>query len=471
MPDYPFSDPIVPATEVPEWDAEADVIVVGAGGCGLVAALAAADEGATVFLLDRDRKPTCNTARSGGMIPAAGTRLQLAAGIQESVEHFAQDIFAKNHNTSDPETTLHLCRTATDVVNWLTERHGITLEVATDFLYPGHTEYRMHCPPERTGGALVADLKRAVAEVPAIQYVPDMDVVTLVAALDGSVVGVTTAGGEHLRAARVILACNGFAGNPELVRRYIPQVADALYFGGPASTGEGIVWGQALGAAVAFMDAYQCHATVAMPGEILVSYSITMEGGFHVNLNGERFAREDRGYSEHALSVLDQPEGIAVVIYDERIHQLGLTFPDYRDCMEAGLVRTEATIEALAKRFELPLDAVAATLADYQRARAEGNDRFGRQTFADLQGPWYGIRVTGALFHTQGGLVVDQDARVLREDGTPVPGLYAGGGTAAGISGHGPEGYFSGNGLLTATGYGYLAGRHAARSLRDQVRG
>ena len=89
----------------------------------------------------------------------------------------------------------------------------------------------------------------------------------------------------------------------------------------------------------------------------------------------------------------------------------------------------------------------------------------GRHDCRRLAPPLYGVKVTGALFHTQGGLRVDADARVLREDGSPIPNLYAGGGVAAGLSGHGPGGYFSGNGLLTALGYGLLAGRHAARAI------
>ncbi len=467
MAKHSLIEPIVSVDEVSDWDVEVDVVVVGAGGCGLTAALAAGERGSTVFLLDRDHRMTCNTARSGGMMPAAATKLQRDAGIVESADHFSQDVLRKNHSASDRDTTLHLCRTATKVVDWLTGVHNVDLELATDFLYPGHTEYRMHSAPDRTGSALVADLRRANAALAGVHYVPDVNCETLVADGDGAVVGAIVNSGsrEAVRSRKVILACNGFAGNRETVRRFIPEVAGALYFGGESSTGEGIIWGQALGADVAFMDAYQCHATVAMPGEILVTYSITTEGGFHVNLRGERFAKETRGYSEHALDVLRQPEGIAIVIYDERIHRLGLTFPDYRECADTGLVKFEQSLESLATLFHLPPDALATTLAEYERGREAGIDRWGREDFADLRPPYYGVRVTGALFHTQGGLKVDSHGRVLKKSGEPVPNLYAGGGVAAGVSGHGPEGYLSGNGLLTALGYGYLAGLHAAASL------
>jgi fumarate reductase flavoprotein subunit len=189
-----------------------------------------------------------------------------------------------------------------------------------------------------------------------------------------------------------------------------------------------------------------------------------MEGGIHVNQAGERFADETRGYSEHALDVLRQPGGTVMVVYDERIHQLGLTFPDYRDCLANHLIKRADTVADLAAGFGIDPDALVRTVADYRAGHETGQDAFGRATFADFAAPWYGIRVTGALLHTQGGLVVDRDARVLRADRSVIPNLYAGGGVAAGVSGHGPGGYLSGNGLLTALGYGFLAGRHAGRA-------
>lgn len=456
---------IVSTGNVQNWDLEADVVVVGGGGCGMTAALAAADSGASVLLLDRDRLPVCNTARSGGMIPAAGTRLQRQAGIVETPEQFATNIVEKNHHQSDPDLTLHLCQTIPLVVEWLIDTHGLTLELATDFLYPANTEYRMHSHPDRTGAALHADLRRAVRNMPNIQLITEIAAENLVADADGAVTGVKVSTGEYIKAQKVILACNGFGGNQDMVQAFCPDAGNALYFGGPSSTGEGIRWGQALGAAIDVMDSYQLHATIAMPGETLVSYSITMEGGFHVNLLGNRFANETRGYSEHAIDVLAQPEGIAIVIYDENVHQLGLTFPDYVGCVREQLVKSAATIEDLARGFRIDPAALRQTFDAYQASAARGNDEFGRTVFATLTAPFYGIRVTGALLHTQGGLVVNKDAQVTRTNGSVLPNLYAGGGVAAGVSGHGPGGYLSGNGLLTAVGFGYLAGKHAGRTV------
>ena len=220
------------------------------------------------------------------------------------------------------------------------------------------------------------------------------------------------------------------------------------------------------------MDAYQAHASVAVPHGILITYAVITEGGIQVNRHGQRFGDETTGYSEHALRVLAQPEGLAWMIYDARLHRLALGFDDYRQALDSGAVTTAPAADGLAAALGLPGPALVATLDAY-RAAAEGGstDAFGRRDCRRLEPPLYGVKVTGALFHTQGGLVVDRAARVLRQDGTAVANLYAGGGTAAGLSGHGPGGYFSGNGLLTALGYGLLAGRDAARAIHPGRRG
>ena len=268
------------------WTFETDIAVVGSGGCGLAAALAAAQSGVEAMIFEKQARPWSNTARSGGMIPAAGTRFQKAAGIEETPEDLAQDILRKNHHTSDPEMTQHIARTATDMVEWLVDDVGVDLVFIDDFKYPGHSQYRMHAPPSRTGAALVADLRQAVERQPKAELITDASVINLVADGNDVVLGVVVQHGtglERVRAKRVILACNGFAGNPEMVARYCPEMASALYFGGEGNTGEGIQWGMELGGAVAFMDAFQAHASVATPHGILITYALIMEGGFQAN--------------------------------------------------------------------------------------------------------------------------------------------------------------------------------------------
>lgn len=193
-----------------------------------------------------------------------------------------------------------------------------------------------------------------------------------------------------------------------------------------------------------------------------------MEGGIQVNKAGERFGNESSGYSEHALAVLKQKDAEVWTIYDEERHQLGLKFKDYRDAFEMGIIYKADTLEELAMKIDVDANALETTVKHYQAAaKGELNDSFGRKDCKVLTAPFYAVKVTGALFHTQGGLKVDFDARVLHKEGGVIPNLYASGGVAAGISGHGPGGYLSGNGLLTALGYGMLAGRHAAETIEE----
>ena len=144
-------------------------------------------------------------------------------------------------------------------------------------------------------------------------------------------------------------------------------------------------------------------------------------------------------------------------------------FNDYMQALAAGAVIEAATAEDLARMTGLPATALSATLDEVTAlTNSGGTDSFGR-TFKGkppLAPPYKAAKVTGALFHTQGGLVVDRDARVLKADGTPFPNLFAGGGAARGISGPDATGYIAGNGLLTATTFGKLAGREAARMTR-----
>ena len=455
------------------WDEATDIAVVGGGGCGLTAAIAAARGGAQVRVLEKLEHVNGNTGRSGGMIPAAGTRLQRSAGVEETAEAFAGDVFAKNQHSSDPATTLHLCRTSKDLVEWLVDEVRIDLVFIDDFRYPGHTEYRMHAPPSRTGAALIADLRRAAEAETNLRLETGTPTLGLVVGAENAVQGVVIKreGKKlRLRAQKVILASNGFAGNPELVKTHCPEMANALYFGGEGNTGEGIVWGQELGAAVAFMDAYQAHASVATPDNILVTYSLIMEGGIQVGKAGQRFGNESSGYSEHALAVLKQPDAEVWTVYDERLHQLGLRFEDYREALKRNILYRGNTLPALAEQIEVDAEVLQTTLERYHDAAdGKNEDPCGRTDCKRLDAPFYAVKVTGALFHTQGGLKVDADARVLKKDGSVIPNLYAGGGVAAGISGHGPGGYLSGNGLLTALGYGMLAGRHAAKAVRERV--
>ena len=443
------------------------LVVVGAGACGMIAALAAARRQTRVLLFEKGREPAGNTVRSTGLIPAAGTRLQREAGIlDDNPELMAKDIFEKNNYESDPALTHLLCQESAGLIEWLADEAGCEVECHTDFLYPGQSRFRMHGPREGYGSELAEQLARAVRKDRRIDLHEGTPVEGLV--WDGTrVAGVETADGD-VEAGAVVLAVNGFGANREMVERYLgPEAATALYYGSPNNTGEGILWGKALGAATEHMRSYQGHASVAAPDGPLVTWGVVVNGAIIVNREGERFGCETVGYSEYAAAVMAQPGGEAWEVFDGGVYE-ATRGTRLEEVIEAGKVVRSETLEGLAYTFGLPAEKLAATVEETNRAaRGEVPDPFGREEFArrPLEAPFYGIHVRGALFHTQGGLRVDTLARVLREDGSFIPGLYAGGGTAVGISGRGHEGYSSGNGLLAATVLGKVAGEAAYAEL------
>jgi fumarate reductase flavoprotein subunit len=184
-----------------------------------------------------------------------------------------------------------------------------------------------------------------------------------------------------------------------------------------------------------------------------------------VNAAGQRFSNEHQGYSEQCLPVLEQAGGVAWSVYDERLHRLGLEFEDYRQAHALGAIRRGESVVALAAACGLPAADLERTLGEVERCVSGATrDPFGRDftTKPKLAPPYYAAKVTGALFHTQGGLVIDARARVLDPGGAPLPNLFAGGGAACGLSGAHVWGYLSGNGLLSAVTLGRLAGQSAA---------
>ncbi|MCB8889055.1 FAD-dependent oxidoreductase [Vreelandella malpeensis] len=462
---------IHPYSETETFEVHLPLLIIGAGACGLVAALKARDAGIEPAVLERDALPRGSTAMSSGFIPAAGTRFQQALGIEDSPEIMAEDIQRKNGFQADPAIVALLARESGSTIEWLADEHGVAFELVEGFLYPGHRRLRMHATPRRTGEELMGALLNA-AERMGVDILTQTRVVDLYVDDTRQVRGVALerpdGSRERIGCDAVLLACNGFGGNPELVRRHIPSLGEALYYGHEGNQGDALLWGEAMGASTRDLGACQGHGSLATPHQVLISWALMMQGGIQVNLHGERFSNEHGGYSEQAARVLAQPEQIAWNLYDERIHQNALEFEDYRNAFGAGAVRRFETLEALADGANLPLETLEATFdAMQQHTSAQTPDTFGR-TFErahQLQPPYYAVRVTGALFHTQGGLEVNTQARVLDLEGKALPNLFAAGGAARGVSGAGDSGYLSGNGLLSAVVLGAVAGQSAATLL------
>lgn len=448
-------------TQTPDtFDLEVETLIIGAGACGMVAALAAHEAGQDVLLIEADPMPSGSTALSAGLVPAAGTRFQSAAGIDDSAARFAGDIQAKAHDENDLDLVMTMAETAGSVIEWLADSHGLPFSLVTDFDYPGHSRRRMHGLPTRSGQELI-DTLRAQVEALDIPLICNRRANRLYSGgirVSGAQLTLPDGSTETVGCDRLILACNGFGGNRAMVSEYMAEIDNAVWFGHDGNRGEAIRWGHALGAKTRHLGAYQGHGNVAHPHGILITWATITEGGVQVNTQGQRFWNESQGYSEAARAVLAQPDGVAWVVFDSRIADIARQFEDFKQAEKQGAVMTAETLEELAAKAGLPSDELSQTITEIPMG---GVDLFGRTWGSTLLAPPFcAVKVTGALFHTQGGLEIDTlTAKVRRATQGTFDNLYAAGGAACGVSGAGDSGYLSGNGLLAAMTLGYIAGR------------
>ena len=452
---------------IPEFEFSVPVVVIGAGACGLTAALAAHDAGADVLVLERDKRPWGSTSMSLGAVCGVNTRAQREADIEDSVAAFINDVMAKTEGRADPLLTRVVGEQSGPVLDWLADTHEVPLLLDFKWVGLGHSQPRLHIPPGRNGEELLALLGNACARA-GIEVMTEAHVVALYANADDRVVGVRIQrpdGFEDLGCDQVILATCGFGGNHALIAQHIPEMASAKYFGHEGNQGDGILWGAELGAALGDMSAYQGLGTLADPQQVVVPHPLMIEGGFLVNADGRRFTHELENISGMCVPVLEQPGGLAWVIFDQQRHEVCVAHSvEQQQLVEVGAIKKADTWAALETLCGLPPGSLATEQAEIEAARATGSvDRLGRDFtgLAPLAPPYCAVRVTGALFHTQGGLQVDDHARVVRADGRPLPNLYAGGGAARGVSGPAVTGYLPAMGLCMAITLGAIAGRAA----------
>ncbi|GAA0936558.1 FAD-dependent oxidoreductase [Actinocorallia libanotica] len=449
-----------------------DLVVAGAGG-GLAGALRAAEHGLSVLVVEASEhyRRGNNTSMSTAMFPGAGSRWQAEAGVADSPELFAADMAAKTKGQVDARLARTLAGVSAPLVEWLNDGVGLPMSLVTDFTYPGHSVTRCHTVPGRHGNTVIDHLARRVREHPNIDMLVPARLTDVLTGPDGAVraavVRMPDGAEEEIPTRGVLLATNGYGADRELVARHLPEIAKALYQGGEHSRGDALRIGERLGAATGYLDAYQGHAGVAAGASTLVTWATIVLGGILVDLTGRRFGDESRGYSEYAAELAARPGSTGWIVIDETVHERCLAFQDYLDVVESGvLVRAEGAA-ALAEATGLPAEALAAELAaSASAARGESEDPHGRTRWERPLDPRYvAVRVLPALFHTQGGLIVDEHAAVVDARDRPIRGLYASGGAAAGVSGHGAAGYLAGNGLLPAFGLAYLAADDLARTL------
>jgi flavocytochrome c len=443
---------------------DSDIIVIGAGGCGLMAALVAAKKGARVLLLEKTDKSGGGTAFSSKGIRAAASQRQRELKIDDDAALYAQDILRRNNGESDAVLTRRLAENSGRVADFLTDEAGIEFQIG-EFAF-GHSAQRSHSWKE---DKTVTDfLFAAVEREKKIQVRFSTSVRALEQDDGGALVGVKTDDGI-LTARKIILASGGFGASAELLAKYIPKAVGIPFPGHHGSTGDGIKMGLDIGAAIENMGAFQPYPAYIGPGKRAVAPEVALSGGIMVDAAGRRFVDETRYPGGLGIKMLDLAGKQAYEIFDERIFKLHRNAPGLRSLsglVDAGLLLKGETPEELAGKLGIDAEGLTQTIRDSNERAARGDkDGFGRVLPQPFEGPYYGIKVTVALYHTQGGLKVNADGQVLRADGSIIPNLYAGGGVAVGVSGKGLEGYLPGNGLLASLGLGMIAAEHAVASL------
>jgi fumarate reductase flavoprotein subunit len=445
------------------WHEEVDLIVVGASVGGLAAAIVAADRGCRTIVVERGKEVGGGAANEPESIAAAGTRFQQAAGIVDGPARLAEDIMAATRHELDREVVGALAAQGAPVVAWLADRCGARVTVLERNVPAGHSVARLHAPGERGGASLVTELARAAGRHSHVSVRTGAVVERLVRDDSGAVRGIgmraERRGAAQALGGRVLLACGGFAGNDALVAEHCAAVAELPYHGAAQARGEGLRLGREAGADVRRLGSCLVTPLLATPSQLVVSAPLVDLGAMLVNQAGRRFADETAASLALATAIRAQPGRVAYLVFDERIAAAARAAdPFFAHVVLPKTGRRGATLEDLAKQFELDADGLRATIEAFNASVERGGDPFGRARFrTPLEPPFHAVRVTGARWRTLGGVAVDASARVLDPEGRPIAGLYATGGAAAGVGGEGTEGLIAGTDALAALGFARLA--------------
>ncbi|MDN4171701.1 FAD-dependent oxidoreductase [Nocardioides sp. SOB77] len=435
------------------WDGEVDVAVVGGGACGVMTALRAArDPDLVVAVFEKSTREGCNAAISSGSLAAGGTRFQAAAGVDDSPQRHADDILRASGDEEWRPVVEALCAVAPELVEWIADT-GYPIEVGMDMPRAGMSVPRLHSDVGRLGGGrLMRHLTTLLEAQPHVAYVDEAPVVDLVDD-DGVVTGVVVEQNgtlQRIRARAVVLAADGFANDPALVREHLADLGTPFYGGVSTSTGDALAWAVRLGGRLRNMGAGLRSGLVVLDHGTRVSPALPFNGAVLLDVEGRRFVDEEsKGYSSMAAVLQQQPRERAVMVWDAVAMAATRNSEMMRDCLAAGAIRDAATLPDLAHTLGVAEDTLARGLEPLPGRRA-------------LTAPFHLAWVTHGLLATQGGLVVSPRGEVLDAAGRPVPGLYAGGGTACGLAGPSSDGYSSGNGLLSAFGMGWIVGNALA---------
>ena len=488
---------------------EADVVVVGAGGAGMTAAITAAGEGKSVVILESQSMVGGNSVRATGGMNAGKTVYQdenefgESAGVEktlktaaekyadnetitalaktvseqwaayqadptgyfDSVELMELDTMIGGKGINDPELVETLCANSADAIDWLDE-HGITLHNVSSF--GGASVKRIHRPVNAEGktvsvGSYMIPLLQENCEKAGVKMMLDTTATEILTDANGAAVGVkaTGASGETVtvNAKAVVLATGGFGANLDMVVKYKPELKGFMTTNAPGIQGQGIEMAQAIGAATVDMDQIQIHPTVEANTAALITEGLRGDGAILINEEGQRFIDEVGTRDVVSAAEIAQTGSYSWLVVDQAMADASSVIQGY---IKKGYTVTGATYEELGKAMGVDAAAFAETMEKWNGyVEAKNDPDFGRTSFANPlnTAPYYAVKVTAGVHHTMGGLKINANTEVLNEKGEVIPGLFAAGEVTGGVHGANRLG---GNAVADFTVFGRIAGAAAS---------
>ena len=488
---------------------EADVVVVGAGGAGMTAAITAAGEGKSVVILESQSMVGGNSVRATGGMNAGKTVYQdenefgESAGVEktlktaaekyadnetitalaktvseqwaayqanptgyfDSVELMELDTMIGGKGINDPELVETLCANSADAIDWLDE-HGITLHNVSSF--GGASVKRIHRPVNAEGktvsvGSYMIPLLEENCEKAGVKMMLDTTATEILTDANGAAVGVkaTGASGETVtvNAKAVVLASGGFGANLDMVVKYKPELKGFMTTNAPGIQGQGIEMAQAIGAATVDMDQIQIHPTVEANTAALITEGLRGDGAVLINAEGKRFIDEVGTRDVVSAAEIAQTGSYSWLVVDQAMADASSVIQGY---IKKGYTVTGATYEELGEAMGVDAAAFAETMEKWNGyVEAKNDPDFGRTSFANPlnTAPYYAVKVTAGVHHTMGGLKINANTEVLNEKGEVIPGLFAAGEVTGGVHGANRLG---GNAVADFTVFGRIAGAAAS---------
>ena len=480
---------------------DVDVVVVGAGGAGMTAAIAAAQTGKKVVVLEKTAMVGGNSVKATGGMNAAKTVWQdtnefteaagvektlssaaesypeladLVATVQNEYEYwkttgsngyfdstnlFILDTMVGGKGINDMDLVTTLAENSAAAIEWL---EGVGAELHNVGSFGGASVKRIHRPVNdegktvSVGSYIVPILEKACADngVEIIFNAPATEILMQ----DGKAVGVK-AEGYTVNAKSVVLASGGFGANLDMVAQLKPELKGFVTTNAPGNTGDGIQMVQAVGAATVDMDQIQIHPTVEQKTSALITEGLRGDGAILVNAEGKRFCDEVGTRDAVSAAELAQTGGNAWLIVDQKMADASSVIAGY---ITKGFTVQGDTYADLAKAMGVPEDVLPQTMDTWNAAVAAKSDsEFGRTSFANPldTAPYYAINIAPGVHHTMGGVKINTDTQVLTADGSAIPGLYAAGEITGGVHGANRLG---GNAVADIVVFGKIAGEQAA---------